>query len=421
MKYEFLKLMKNKIVLLCILFSFGISIYTGFKTAGNYDENKDIDYKTYTGEVTRQRSDDIENEYKVVMSNYAIAKNRVSAYEKDEVSKYATITEEDVESMSNNEKQKYSDEMYVWSIIYGNLENRIKSKEFRENVKKNSMLLAESVDIYTKSVNELAYKKYSKKVKYEVFGSTLETNLINGWTYINYSDYINIVCVIIVVCLIFLMEHSRNTYSMIFSSYNGRLKTYINKSIVITIISILLAVLTTIIGIIPYMGKRGFMQVMNADIQNFSEFIYSPYSLKLYQVILIMIALRIIAYVSIAAVLTFITTFFKKSIVPFSVGTLLFCGGFAMYSKFVDKMNLMEGSGRGISDLTGKYKLYRMYTPFGFLRNGIKYFSTYEPNNIINKPVMTVTIAVCIHIMYIVVFFVAGYLVYRFRFRKKGV
>ena len=134
-----------------------------------------------------------------------------------------------------------------------------------------------------------------------------------------------------------------------------------------------------------------------------------------------MIALRIIAYVSIAAVLTFITTFFKKSIVPFSVGTLLFCGGFAMYSKFVDKMNLMEGSGRGISDLTGKYKLYRMYTPFGFLRNGIKYFSTYEPNNIINKPVMTVTIAVCIHIMYIVVFFVAGYLVYRFRFRKKGV
>ena len=283
------------------------------------------------------------------------------------------------------------------------------------------MLLAESGDIYTKSVNELAYKKYSKKVKYEVFGSTLETNLMNGWTYINYSDYINIVCVIIVVCLIFLMEHSRNTYSMIFSSYNGRLKTYINKSIVITIISILLAVLTTIIGIIPYMGKRGFMQVMNADIQNFSEFIYSPYSLKLYQVILIMIALRIIAYVSIAAVLTFITTFFKKSIVPFSVGTLLFCGGFAMYSKFVDKMNLMEGSGRGISDLTGKYKLYRMYTPFGFLRNGIKYFSTYEPNNIINKPVMTVTIAVCIHIMYIVVFFVAGYLVYRFRFRKKGV
>ena len=147
------------------MFSFGISIYTGFKTAGNYDENKDIDYKTYTGEVTRQRSDDIENEYKVVMSNYAIAKNRVSAYEKDEVSKYATITEEDVESMSNNEKQKYSDEMYVWSIIYGNLENRIKSKEFRENVKKNSMLLAESGDIYTKSVNELAYKKYSKKVK----------------------------------------------------------------------------------------------------------------------------------------------------------------------------------------------------------------------------------------------------------------
>lgn len=59
MKYEFLKLMKNKIVLLCIFFSFGISIYTGFKTAGNYDENKDIDYKTYTGEVTRQRSDDI--------------------------------------------------------------------------------------------------------------------------------------------------------------------------------------------------------------------------------------------------------------------------------------------------------------------------------------------------------------------------
>ncbi|MDY6328558.1 MAG: hypothetical protein SPL51_03655 [Lachnospiraceae bacterium] len=420
MKYEFLKLLKNKIVLLCILISLVISVYIGVRRADNIVDN-DTDVTQYTGELTQEKNDNIEHEYMVARSNYEVSKNRVGEYNQEDILKYATITKDDVDKMSESDKKKYADAIYKWSNVYGNVENCKKSIEFRETVKKNSLMLAETGDTYTRNVNEKAHKMYSGKVKYEVFGSNVAINMINDWIDVNYADYINIICIIIMVCLIFLIEHSSNTYSMIFTSYNGRFKTYFNKSIIVIIISTLLAIITTVINIVPYVGKEEFMQVFKADIQNFAEYIYSPFDLKLYQIALLMIVLRVLAYISIAAVLTFITTFFKKSIVPFGAGTLLFCGEFAMYSKLVDKINLMKGSGTGISSVSDKYKLYRMYTPFGFLRNGIKYFATYEPNNILDKPVLTITIAICVHLVYIVAFFVAGYVVYRFRFRRKGV
>lgn len=421
MKYELLKLIKNKIVILCILISVSISLYFAYKSNENVGSNGNTGVKHYTGEFTQEKYDNINNEYMVARSNYEVVSDRVKEYNEDEVKKYATISKEEAALLSEDEINKYKQNFYLWTSIRDNADNCIKAQEYREKVVKNSINLLETGDEYTKNINKKAYEIYSKKVDYKIFSTDLFSAMSSELFTVNYADYINIVCIIIMVCLIFLIEHSSNTYSMIYSSYRGRLRTYINKSMVVSIISIMLAVVTTLIEFIPYVGKDGFMEIWNSDIQNNGYYNYSPYSYKFYQIVLWLFLLRILAYLAIVAIMTFITTIFKKSIVPFSTGALIFCGGFAMYSRLVDKINLMEISGASLLKVADKYKFYRMYTPFGLLRNAIKYFAVYEPNNICNKPVTTVTIAVCIHITYIIVFFLSGYVVYRFRFRKKGV
>lgn len=196
---------------------------------------------------------------------------------------------------------------------------------------------------------------------------------------------------------------------------------YINKTVVVLILTVVMAILTSLIQIAAFTSNKDFSSIMRLDIQNINYFKFSPYDLKLYHMWLIIMGLRVLGYVTIASFMIMLTMWFKKIIIPFSAGTIIFCGGFTVFSKTIQRITLITLNGRSSETIENRCSLFRKYTPFGIIRKGMEYFSEYEPNDIFNIPVSNIQIAIIVNILFSVIFIVAGYFTYIYRFRKKGI
>lgn len=432
LKFEILKLLGNKIILICIIVSILLSIYYADKTS----DSKNGKFSDYEGTYTQDLYNKIENEYTLAKTKYELVKNKHTGVnqsginqnevQQNEVQQNSNLLEgfssEDIKNMSADKKKQITNNFYEWSNLMGKANLCKNVIDYRSKVVKVGERLKTSSDEYTSAVNKKIVEMYSQKVNFVIRHENISDNIVdNKWKFVEYSDYINIIAIIINVCGIFIIEHNCNTYSMIYSSFKSRKELYMKKVAVAVLISFVLAITTTVLQIIFLVKNDSFSDVMGYDIQNVSYFQHSPYDIKMYQLWIIIGLLRFLGYLTIVMIVTFITTFFKKSIVPFSIGTVMFCGGFALFSRLLDKMNRMIAATNPLDSVQDKYDFYTKYTPLGLIRDGIGYFSEYKPNNIFDKPISNLTISIVTNLTYCTIFMISGYVVYVYRFRKSGI
>jgi hypothetical protein len=337
----------------------------------------------------------------------------------DELYLKAGLSEEDIAKLSDEEKNNIINDFTYWNWLFSAAKNCRETLMYRNDVINNATRLKESDIAYISRTNKKILEKYSGKLSLTVTNENVTTNIIDNWKRQQYSDYINIVLIILVVCLLFLVEHHSNTFNMIYSSYKGRGKTYMNKIGVILVFDIVMAVMTTfLMNIFCFLYKDCGTSVKQY-IQNKAYFSHSPYNLRIYQMWIVIGVFRILGYITLSLIFVFFAMFFKKSIIPFISGVVVGVCGYAIFDKIIIRMNLLQQQEYSIENILKKYNNIRMFTPYALIRDAVSYFVEYEPNNIAGYPISTVTVAIIINITYCIVFMSLGYLVYIKRFRKK--
>ena len=430
MKYELYKLWKNKIIWICIIVSMVLTLYMSggwFDTYRNEFPDKLSDetlreISAYKGKFTEEKYRELKEVYDVYEAEFMLIHkiNKGGSVSKEECMAEG-VSWEKINSMTEEERLQAEDDFwYGWSEVWSETLWCNNSNVYRENVSKIAERLSKSPDKYTARLNTKIAEMYSKPVNYRVKDS-IAKDMIENWKWVEYADYINIICIIIMISAVFLVEHRSNTFGMIYSSCKGRRRVYFNKAAVVVLISMFLGLMTSFLQVIMAVRLDLFGDTLMLDVQNVEVFCNSPYCINFLKLWIFIGLLRILGYAAVAAFMIFVTQFFKKNILPFCTGVLICCGGYGVISDMLDKIKKLEMVGRTTVDLRGNYNLVRKFTPFGLIRDGISYFTDYEPNNVFGMPVSTLSIAIAVNVVYIILFIACGYAVYKYRFRRKGI
>lgn len=426
MAFELKKMINNKLILGMIVLSVIITLYFSYENFRYIRHNifnvKEEDgygkyNKTYSEELLNElteKADKANLKYMLVFDKYMGYVDLEEIYEK------AGITKEEIETLSDEEREKIKNDAFYYMTLFNQAATCSESIKYRENVVINAKRLSNSKNAYISKVNKKIQHLYSKKINYTVSNEKITYFMINNMTIAQYSDYINIVLLLLAVCIVFLVEHRSNTFPMLYSSYWGRGRTYFNKMAVLTLLAVFMGSITSILTVIFGMDYGRFGEAMQKSVQCQQQFVASPYPLKVYQFLILTGILRIIGYVELTFLFSFIVVFFKKSIIPFIAGVLIGCGGYAMLDKICMKIKLLSMEGRSTGAVNGQYEFLRKFTPFAYIRDGIGYFTKYEPNNIMDIPVSTLTLSLVANLIWMIVFVFGGYVAYIQFFRKKG-
>lgn len=421
MKYEGYKILKNKLLLIGIILSCALTIYYSSldRKSVQYENDSLYEYDRFSEKYSEELYNELQAKHELTAVRYELTRERRNRPVTEEMYEQAGFTKEQVENFTEEEKQEIFDEFEYYLKLSGRANTCYNSIEYRDRVLKNARRLQNMSNRYQSRVNKKLLQMYAGDIDYVVSNEWISQEAAGRFDSAEYADYVNIVLILMVVCIEFLIEHRNHTYQMIYSSAGGRGKTYRRKVAVVVAFTVFLSIVTTLLmNLLVWTDERG-AEVLKMDIQNIYK--YSPYRLKFGQLIFMIGLLRTLGYLVLALFFVMIVTMFHKSIVPFIVGIGAGCGGYAVFDKLMTKMRMMEMNNRSIRGLFKRYTFIRKYTPFALIRDGISYLRKYEPNNVMNYPVTTVTIAVVVNILYLVLFFVAGYEIYLKRFRKRGV
>lgn len=394
MKYELKKLFTSRILLIGLLISCLFSVYESYRYCiARYANHKTTELelyleKTYKGEYTVQKAEELKN------LSMEATKNWKADYENDELRQISGI----------------------YSSVYGwvNLHDELLVN--RRNIVKNAKRLQKSPVPYTAKVNKKIEKLYSKNPeimilpgrKCEDIGGLLE------WS--ERVDCINLLLLVVAACVIFLMEHRKNTYPLIYSSYQGRGRTYLRKMGCLILFAILLSILTTIC-LVSMTATYGSMESWLQDIQHIQILTESPYVWNVLQLTMVITALRALGYITLVCVFAMVSMGFKTSVLPLVINTLIGIGGVFLCTYYA--ANYFDSA--IILNRAKIYLILQMFTPFTLFCDGMGYISEYHPVNLFGTPVAISTMCIISNISIILLVMVIGYVIYVKRYRRSGI
>lgn len=416
MRYELYKLLKNRLLFVGIILSVVLTFYQ------SYERGKYLTYRydSYSEKYSEEVKNELNGKFELWALRYKLTKkNGANSVFPDEMYERAGYTKEEAVSFTDGERQEIFDWFEYYLILSGRADSCQAGIDYRKKVVRNADRLRKTADTYQRRTNEKLFKMYADDVDYVVSDQRLSDDFRTQWYDKAYSDYINIMLVLLAVCIEFLTEHRNNTFQMVYSSYEGRGKTYIRKVMVIAGFTTLLSLVTTLLMHMRLFTDARAGEFLKMDFRNY--YIHSPYKMNFLQFIVDIWLLRLLGYLVLSMFFTMLAVLSKKSLLPFVAGVSAGCGGYELFDRLLHRLGMLRMNNGDARNVYHTCELVRKYTPFGVIRQGIDYLTEYEPNNVLGCPITTLTIAVVVSICYILLFLVAGCIIYLKRFRKKGV
>ncbi len=374
MKYEIRKLCNNKVFLIGLLVVVAMAIYYGYDLTSNNMSNymDDVD-DIYKGEYTEDKYDLIEE-------------------------KFGTLNQSD-------------DDFFTYLSVYSQARIYKDNLDYRESVLRSAARLKNSSDEFTARANSRIEKIFSDMPKFQIRDTddfNVAFNLIRCQ---NVGDILNIMVIIFVASYIFTVEHSADTYKLVFSSYSGRAKTYIRKIICIVGMAVGLAIISNVCRCL-YVAIAGDGYIWSMPIQCNNEFINAPYVITLLEFVIITIILKAIGLIVIGVCSGIISLFFKKSIFPVIISSVVLVG---LYMLCAYCSTYSQGGVYTIQSRYDGYMIFKQYTCFGLMDNTGFYVQQYLPMNALNYPVDMAFVNVFVNILFMFAMIFAGYQIYRKR------
>ena len=207
----------------------------------------------------------------------------------------------------------------------------------------------------------------------------------------------------------FTLEHGANTHKLVFSSLSGRLKTYIRKIVCIVGVAIGLSVIANL-SVCAYAFISGDGYIWGLPIQYYSEFTEAPYVITLLEYVLATIVIKAFGLIVIGVCSAVISLWFKKSIIPIIISSVVMVGGYLLCSYYANYRPLGDSV---IQSRYEGYSIFKQYTCIGLMNNSGYYTEQYMPVNVLNYPVDMVYVNIFINILFVMAVAARGYIVYK--------
>ena len=371
MRYEIKKLCSNKIMLVGLLVLVIVSLYYGYKDmdveALEYVNRVD---ETYRGEYTVEKLELLAEKF---------------------------------------ENQAEGEDFLVYLTVYGEAQKCSNILEYRSNVLNAAKRLKKSSDVYISRVNSRIEKIYEEMPHLEIVEATKFDRLIGKLQWQRVEDIISILLIIFAASYMFTLEHGANTHKLVFSSLSGRLKTYIRKIVCIVGVAIGLSVIANL-SVCAYAFISGDGYIWGLPIQYYSEFTEAPYVITLLEYVLATIVIKAFGLIVIGVCSAVISLWFKKSIIPIIISSVVMVGGYLLCSYYANYRPLGDSV---IQSRYEGYSIFKQYTCIGLMNNSGYYTEQYMPVNVLNYPVDMVYVNIFINILFVMAVAAIGYIVYR--------
>ncbi|MBQ2982560.1 MAG: hypothetical protein IJD58_10635 [Lachnospiraceae bacterium] len=376
MGYEIRKLWGNKIMLLGLLVLIFVSLYYGYENINsNLPEYVNMVDEAYKGKYTEEKLERLRE-------------------------KFANANQGE-------------DEFFMYLSVCGEAEKCNNILEYRDSIVKAAKRLKKSSDTYISRVNSRIEKIYEDTPQLEIVEPSKFDRIVGmvRWQFV--EDIISIMLVIFVASYIFTLEHGVNTHKLVFSSSAGRLKTYVRKIACIVGVAIGISIITHVC-ICAYCVVSGDSYIWKLPIQYYGEYIEAPYIISLLEYVIVTVVLKAIGLIVIGICSAVVSLWFKKSIIPVIISSVIMVGGYLLCSYNANYSPLGESV---IQSRYERYIMFKKYTCMGLINNSGYYTERYMPVNVFDYPVDMVYVNIFINIIFVVAVAYAGYIVYRKRDR----
>lgn len=390
MKYEWKKVIQNKIIILTVLIS---CIYTLWFTFSSLSARQSGIQETDTV-------------YQQCLGEYSVEKEQLILQKLGELQK----------QMSNGTDSGELPGWYLkYSALYSQIEGYHAANTFRETVLKNAARLQKSGDPYIARVNGRIITEFEDVIEdFYILDEPVAIDCAGVQGHLIWADIVNLLVLILAASSIYITEHHSQTYAMVYTSRDGRRRTYFRKLLCVLEFAAILGILTGLCAAFPALlsADAGEWMVKLRMMQTFSA---SPGDLNLMQYILCVTGMRILGYMVMGAFFVLLAVCFKNIIAPMVLETVLGIGGLWCYGQFAAYADIVMFHGQNQI-----YKLLRTVTCFGLITDGESFFRQYEPINILNIPCSRLAVCMVLQIFVFFVTAIVGYYVYIHRFRRGG-
>lgn len=389
-KYEIKKIFGAKLVLVMIIINFLFGVvysyhdYIIHHNATQTDMTGDKVYQSCLGNYSQEKLDILQN---YVAENWEVMEREGDSKDKRIYSKYSDLMAKAI---------NISDVM-----------------QYRKTVSDNAGRLIESEKGYYKKLNKKIKKMYSPEVSLKIREGNVGDEITGFFIVTGPVDALSIIFLIVISFYIFLVEHKNGTFELIFSSFAGRGKTYINKVTAAMLMAVMVSILQTISTVLLLPLTGGMNELFDA-VQSTALFAKSPYNINILELIIIVTLLRTIGYMVLESIFVFISLFFKRNIIPMAINLLL---GLGLYwIVYYGSGTYVTYSGVGIRRYAF-HSIAKFLSPIELIRYAEGYLWSFKVVNIAGYPVTEITVAVCINVFIIFLLGILGYHVYLRRWR----
>ena len=371
MGYEIKKLCGNKIMLLGLMVLVIISLYYGYK-------DMDVEALEYVNRVDE-----------AYRGEYTVEKLELLA--------------------EKFENQAEGEDFLMYLTVYGEAQKCSNILEYRSNVLKAAKRLKNSSDVYVSRVNSRIEEIYEEMPHLEIVEATKFDRVLGKLQWQRVEDVISIMLIIFAASYMFTLEHGANTHKLVFSSLFGRLKTYIRKMSCIAGVAIGLSVIANL-SICVYAFISSDSYIWGVPIQYYSEFTEAPYVITLLEYVFVTILVKAFGLIVIGVCSAVISLWFKKSIIPIIISSVVMVGGYLLCSYYANYRPLGDTI---IQSRYEGYSIFKHYTCIGLMNNSGYYTEQYMPVNVLNYPVDMVYVNIFINVLFVIAVAAIGYIVYR--------
>ena len=299
MRYEIKKILSCKILMISMIVAFIFSMAISYNAYAN--EKIDLrEFSAYIGDFSERKYDVIEQKVMELQNEYEETQN--------------------VDVM---------DEMFVYLTLDKDALNCHNVVEYRDSVISDSEIKIKTESGYYKRMNETINKLYGKKTNLVIGESETLNEVYDLFCVTDIVDIVFIIVIILFSSFLFLNEHNNNTFYMIKSSYRGGKLSYRNKIVVTLFFSIMASVVETL-GMTIWSVFWNKIDQWNTSILLNNAFLHSPYSITLFEMIIVVVIMRAIGFFVLSSVFIFVSLFFKSNIVPIAINTFIGLGGIAI-------------------------------------------------------------------------------------------
>jgi hypothetical protein len=319
MRYEYKKLFSSKLMWLMLVLTFGYMAFLPLREVwANIENNRDL-IKAYQASAADVEQNDLTIDDLTEMQN-EIYQNGLGENSGNYKARYGKNAVGDLYAIS-----KTIDLMsYVQTDFEQNRRELVKGMLYQNNAEKQKA----DPDIYLIAANEKAISLYNHRVDLRLESTGISPDI--HYAIFNYSmwEYVMIALCVLMTVRLFSCEYSTGAYRLVNTSKRTVQSLFFKKYF--AVVSVAVGVLTVQAVFELVMGALVFgLKNLSLPIQQIQLYEYCPYAMSIAQFYLFKFLLKVLAYVTIISLCTFVTALVKRPLIsniillPISAGGLL--------------------------------------------------------------------------------------------------